>query len=93
MRCLPDREKTLCWSRVIDLKQTVEMLNLTDINQAAQLAKTYTEQNNQRNLSPNPDASPLDNPSQPNLAWDVPPTEIEQDASDTICLVIEVLGL
>jgi hypothetical protein len=90
---LPGQGREAVLVEGIDLKQTVDMLNLTDIKKAAQLARTFTEQNNQRNLSANPDGSPLDNPSQPILAWDVPPTEIEQDASDTICLVIEVLGL
>ncbi|MEN6307217.1 MAG: hypothetical protein ABFD91_05620 [Anaerohalosphaeraceae bacterium] len=73
----------------INLKQTLEMLQLDDMNQAVQLAKTFTEQNAQ----PNPGNSPLDNPSQPILAWDKKSTEIEPDTTDTICLVIEVLGL
>ena len=66
---------------------------LTDIDKAAQLAKTFSEQNSQRNLSADPAGSPLTNPSKPDLAWDVPPTQIEPDAADSICLVIEVLGL
>jgi hypothetical protein len=77
----------------IDFKQTLEMLNLADFKTAAELAKAFTEQNSQRDLAANPDGSPLDNPSQPILAWDVRPAEIERDTSDTICLVIEVLGL
>lgn len=73
----------------INLQQALEILQLGDVNQAVQLAKTFTEQNAQ----PNPAVSPLDNPSQPILAWDKKSTETEPDTTDTICLVIEVLGL
>ena len=74
-------------------QQVVDMVGLSDVKQAPALAKTFTEQNTLAAANPKPEVSPLEQPIQPTLAWDKNAASAEDETQDTICLVIEVLGL
>jgi hypothetical protein len=84
----------------IDVQQTLAMIHLADISTAAKLAQNISEQNTQKALAK---ANPADTasqqlpekPSKPILAWDKDAQQLpaDTDGQDTICLVIEVLGL
>jgi hypothetical protein len=82
----------------IDPQQAVAMIRLTDVSAAARLAQNITEQNAQKVLASAAPADavgqPLaDKPSKPILAWPEGTPRVAADEQDTICLVIEVLGL
>jgi hypothetical protein len=73
------------------------MVKLTDISTAAKLAQDFSQQNAQRTATQaNPagaDEPLLPKESKPILAWDEGKQQVSADEPDTICLVIEVLGL
>jgi hypothetical protein len=81
----------------IDSQQTLAMIRLADISAAAKLAQTFSEQNTQKALAKANSADvaqPLpEKPSKPILAWDEGTQQPSTNTQDTICLVIEVLGL
>lgn len=78
-------------------QQALAMIRLTDISAAAKLAQNISEQNAQKAIAkanPTDVAQPLpEKPSKPILAWDEGTQKLSADQQDTICLVIEVLGL
>lgn len=80
----------------IDPQQAVAMIQLTDPAAAAKLAQDFSEQNARKAAAKtNPDhmTEPLiPNVSKPILAWGESVQQVAGDESNTICLVIEVLG-
>lgn len=82
----------------IDAQQALAMIRLADISTAAKLAQNMSEQNTQKALAKanSADAASQQLPekaSKPILAWDKDAQQVPADGQDTICLVIEVLGL